>query len=111
MEVVSNDLMRDHHWKLVDSDALFLEWRDLHFTRFYFKYAADGFDLQLFRPRRSALRLMPPSPAASRFGRSGEIPWTRRSVPSICRFCLFVYCDLERGVLPALGVGLMPTPG
>ena len=60
VEVVSNDLMRDHHWQLVDSDALFLEWRDLHFTRYTFVYSGVDFELQLFRPRRSAggLRLM-----------------------------------------------------
>jgi len=58
VQVVSNDLMRDHHWRMYSSKA-FLQWQDRHMTRVFMQTDAEKPDSpavpQFYPPRPYSL--------------------------------------------------------
>jgi len=57
VQVVSNDQMRDHHWRM-DSARQFLQWQDRHMTRLSLQFGEDTdglVELKLYPPRPYSL--------------------------------------------------------
>lgn len=57
VQVVSNDQMRDHHWRM-DGSRSFLQWQDRHMTRVSIQTAEPGgqYSPQLYPPRPYSFR-------------------------------------------------------
>jgi len=58
VQVISNDHMRDHHWRM-DSQKAFVQWQDRHMTRVSILHAEDAslkVTVQLCPPRPYSLR-------------------------------------------------------
>eukprot|EP00405_Crypthecodinium_cohnii_P054808 CAMPEP_0206618934 /NCGR_PEP_ID=MMETSP0325_2-20121206/60552_1 /ASSEMBLY_ACC=CAM_ASM_000347 /TAXON_ID=2866 /ORGANISM="Crypthecodinium cohnii, Strain Seligo" /LENGTH=678 /DNA_ID=CAMNT_0054141255 /DNA_START=253 /DNA_END=2289 /DNA_ORIENTATION=+ len=58
VQVISNDHMRDHHWRM-DSQKAFVQWQDRHMTRICIQAEEDKPDelaMQLYPPRPFSLR-------------------------------------------------------